>query len=148
MSLVIIESPLKGSVSSSVPNFLTHAAERVIRERNRHYAFAALRSVLGAGHAPYASHVFFDQPGLLEDSEPEQRRLGMTVGQLWSVAGDCRWSFEDRGVSSGMALGMAAADQLDQPVAQIFIEGYKRLPLWRCALAAALRWALAKVYGR
>ena len=44
MQLVVIESPLKGRPSKLLPRFLAGVAERVLREQNRHYAFAACRN--------------------------------------------------------------------------------------------------------
>jgi len=147
MKLVVIESPLCGRPPERCPTFLRPLVERVLRERNRHFAFACMRFELAKGNAPYASHVTFDQPGLLEDSKPEQRALGIAVGQAWSAVGNSRSFFETRGMSGGMLLGEANAKAAGQARHYWFhVDGYRPLALWRCALAAVLRWMLAGVY--
>lgn len=147
MDLVVLESPLKGDVPARVPSFLRKAVERILRERNRHYAFACMREELDIGRAPYASHVFFDQPGLLEDSNTRQRNVGIGVGLLWGSQAQTRTFYTDRGVSAGMLLAKSHAEQLGQKHRCKRLLAYRPLPLWRAAIAALLRWMLAKAYG-
>lgn len=147
MQLVVIESPLKGQPSSRVPRFLHPLCERVLRERNRHYAFACMREEMAAGRAPYASHVFFDQPGLLEDSRLAQRSLGLKVGFKWGCKARVRTFYRDLGVSGGMVLGASQAKEFGQEQVTKRLLKFKPLPLWRAAVAAGLRWMLARAYG-
>src|SRR5574343_305969 len=67
MKLVVIESPLAGD-----------------RERNRAYARACMRDSIRRGEAPLASHLLYDQPGLLDDNDPAARILGIQAGFAWA----------------------------------------------------------------
>lgn len=147
MRLVVCESPLKGSPPENCPAFLRPLAERVLRERNRHYAMACVREELERGRAPFASHVFFDQPGLLDDANPRHRKLGMDTGQAWSRKGDLRAFFGNRGLSSGMRLGSTMAREQGQEQTSALLKGYRPLALWRCVIAVVLRWMLGVTYG-
>lgn len=66
--LVIIESPYAGDV-----------------ERNTRYLRAALADSLHRGEAPIASHGLYTQPGVLDDTRPDDRELGMRAGFVWRV---------------------------------------------------------------
>lgn len=99
MKRVIIESPLAGD-----------------RVRNRAYAKACMLDSLRRGEAPYASHLLFDQPGLLDDDRPNERELGMLAGFAWGEAGELRAVYVDLGVSSGMLRGIEEAKRLGQPL--------------------------------
>jgi hypothetical protein len=60
---VILESPYAGDV-----------------EANMRYARAAMRDSLMRGEAPFASHLLYTQEGVLLDSVPEERTLGIEAG--------------------------------------------------------------------
>jgi hypothetical protein len=109
MVRVVIESPLAGRVPTWVPRVLRPLVERIGRWRNQRYAMACVRDSLARGEAPYASHVFFDRRGLLDDAVPLQREAGITAGLAWGMVGEVRAVYRDRGVSSGMERGIAAA---------------------------------------
>ena len=85
MKRVVIESPLKGDY-----------------ERNRAYAKLAVRDCLKRGEAPYASHLFFDQPGILDDKILEERELGIKAGYAWGDAAQLAAFYMDLGMSNGM----------------------------------------------
>ncbi len=110
MRLVIIESPYAGDV-----------------ERNLAYAKAAVRDCLARGEAPYASHLFFTQPGILDDDKPAERTLGIEAGLAWGAAADATVVYQDLGFSSGMRLGIARAEEQGRPVE------YRSLPGWGSA---------------
>jgi hypothetical protein len=99
MKRVVIESPLAGD-----------------REFNKRYARACMLDSLRRGEAPYASHLLFDQPGLLDDDNTSERELGITAGFAWGEAAELRAFYIDLGVSLGMERGMVEATRLDQPV--------------------------------
>jgi hypothetical protein len=80
MKLIGVESPLAGTPPHYVPSWLHPLAERVLRERNRHYGFQCIRSELLRGNAPYASHLLFDQPGMLSDGIKLHRKTGIAAG--------------------------------------------------------------------
>ena len=66
MRLVILESPYNGDV-----------------DRNVKYARAALRDSLQRGEAPIASHLLYTQPGVLKDTDPIERAMGIAAGLAW-----------------------------------------------------------------
>ncbi len=108
MKRVNIESPLRGHVPRWMPRVLAPFVERVNRFRNHDYALRCCRDSLARDEAPYASHVFFDQPGLLDDADAAQRALGMACGREWSRQATLHAFYLDRGWSSGM---LAAHEQ-------------------------------------
>jgi hypothetical protein len=78
------------------------------RSRNRRYARALVKWALKQGYVPFASHLIYTQPGVLNDLDEEERKRGILagkvlmgeVGQRIAVAG------LDLGVSNGMKLGL------------------------------------------
>lgn len=102
MKLVNIESPCKGFVPAWVPRPMRALYERCARMSNRLYAYRCVIDSLARGEAPYASHVFFDNAGLLNDADPKQRELGMKCGDAWAGCADLHAFYVDRGMSAGM----------------------------------------------
>jgi hypothetical protein len=92
MRRVVIESPYAGDVA-----------------RNVAYARRCVLDCLRRGEAPYASHLFFTQEGLLDDLRPEERQLGIEAGLAWGEGADLVAFYLDLGVSSGMRRGYRAA---------------------------------------
>lgn len=100
---VNIESPLKGIVPNWVKSpTLRTAIELINRAINMRYARECVRDALRRGEAPYASHVFFDHAGVLDDSDPRDRQLGMECGDSWAQCADRHVFYVDRGMSAGM----------------------------------------------
>ncbi len=99
MIRVVIESPYAGEV-----------------EKNVAYAKACVLDCLKRGEAPYASHLFFTQAGLLDDLKPEERKLGIDAGLAWGDAAAVRAVYIDRGMSTGMKLGIARAKAIFQRI--------------------------------
>jgi hypothetical protein len=99
MRRVLVESPYAGAV-----------------ERNVSYARACLRDCLNRGEAPLASHLLYTQPGVLDDLVLEQRTLGIEAGLAWGLVADATVVYTDLGFSSGMNLGVAAADRVNRSV--------------------------------
>ncbi len=74
--------------------------------RNVLYARAACKHALGMGYAPYASHLFFTQPGILDDKIPAERELGMEAGKaLIRQSATSSLFYLDLGMSGGMEWG-------------------------------------------
>lgn len=92
MRRVILESPFAGDV-----------------ERNVAYARRALRDSLMRGEAPIASHLLYTQPGVLDDTKPDERRHGIDAGLAWGVVADATVVYADLGVSRGMEQGIERA---------------------------------------
>jgi len=90
MRLVILESPYAGDV-----------------ERNLEYGRACLADCLARGEAPIASHLLYTQPGVLDDSKPEERKKGIEAGFAWRIPADATVVYTDLGISSGMDDGVS-----------------------------------------
>jgi len=97
--LVIIESPYAGDI-----------------ERNVYYAKAAVRDCLSRGESPYASHLFFTQPGILDDTNKQQRALGIEAGLAWGEKADATVVYTDLGISEGMKQGIERAAKSGRPI--------------------------------
>lgn len=108
MRLVIVESPFAGNIV-----------------RNLAYARAAMRDCLFRGEAPFASHALYTQPGVLNDSAPSERRLGIDAGLAWGVKAEATVVYTDLGISGGMKEGIAAAERIGRVIE------YRSLPAWR-----------------
>jgi len=83
--LVIIESPYAGNIES-----------------NSAYLARALRDSLMRGEAPMASHGLYTLPGVLDDKDFSERRLGMDAGHAWLLTVDKVVVYHDLGCSVGM----------------------------------------------
>tara|TARA_R110000823_G_scaffold32114_4_gene90727 strand:- start:1422 stop:1772 length:351 start_codon:yes stop_codon:yes gene_type:complete len=104
MRRVVIESPLGAPTDEE-------------RETNRQYARACCReSLLVYGEAPFASHLLYDQPGLLHDDVPDERELGIFAGLEYVRDADATVVYEDNGISSGMKRGIKAAEDCGRPI--------------------------------
>lgn len=90
--LVIVESPYAGDVEANVA-----------------YARVALADCLRRGEAPFASHLLYTQPGVLDDRVTAERRLGIEAGLAWALRADATVVYCDRGISNGMQLGIDRA---------------------------------------
>lgn len=99
MKLTIIESPYAGDIPA-----------------NERYARAAMADSLKRGEAPLASHLLYTQPGILDDTKPEERALGMTAGFAWGARAELVAVYEDLGISDGMREGIKRAMALNLPV--------------------------------
>lgn len=99
MRLVILESPFAGDT-----------------EANVEYARRAVRDALSRGEAPIASHLLYTQPGILQDSVPEERAWGINAGLAWGRVAEATVVYTDRGISRGMEYGIANARKAGRPV--------------------------------
>ena len=110
MRRVIVESPYAGDI-----------------EANETYARAALRDCLRRGEAPIASHLLYTQPGVLDDTDPDERRQGIEAGLAWGEVADAAAVYVDRGISEGMKLGIERHRGVGLPIE------YRRLPHQKAA---------------
>lgn len=108
MRLVIIESPYAGLVG-----------------RNVAYAKRCVRDCLSRGEAPYASHLFFTQTDILDDDQPEQRKLGIEAGLAWGAKADATVVYTDLGITAGMEQGIERAKSQGRPVEMRSLHGVK-----------------------
>lgn len=101
--LVVVESPFAAGPAGDVLG-------------NVAYARSCILDCLMRLEAPFASHLLYAQPGVLDDLEPDQRQLGITAGFAWGDIADVRVVYTDRGVSPGMKMAIERSQQIGQPV--------------------------------
>lgn len=89
MKRVVIESPYAGEVV-----------------RNVAYARLCMRDCFVRGEAPYASHLLYTQPAVLDDGDPEERAIGISAGFAWRQAAQATVVYTDLGITPGMAAGI------------------------------------------
>lgn len=85
MRKVIIESPYAGRTHINIP-----------------YAKECMKDSLRRGEAPIASHLLYTQKGILDDTIPEERELGIKAGLAWAEKADAQIFYVDLGWSEGM----------------------------------------------
>jgi hypothetical protein len=90
--LVILESPFAGDVQANIE-----------------YARRCVKDSLMRGEAPIASHLLYTQEGILDDTVPEERSLGIDAGLAWREVAHGSVVYVDRGISSGMQYGIDKA---------------------------------------
>lgn len=109
MPLVVIESPYAGDT-----------------EANEEYARKAMRDCLIRGEAPYASHLLYTQPSVLDDTVPEERNLGISAGFAFRRKADKTVVYYDHGISTGMKHGIRNAREHGIPIEFRSLEGKRR----------------------
>ena len=97
MVRVIIESPYAGDI-----------------ERNLRYLRACMKDALARGEAPYASHALYTQPGVLDDNDAAERRLGIDAGFEWWLTAERIVFYTDLGWSNGMQAARQRAHDLQR----------------------------------
>lgn len=101
--IVYICSPLRGD-----PPYTDYKTKRNLLEAAEHCKNAAK-----AGHTPIAPHLYFN--GFLNDRYPDQRRLGMKMGnELLRLCAEV-WVF-GKLISEGMKNEIALANEIGIPV--------------------------------
>jgi hypothetical protein len=96
---VIIESPYAGFV-----------------KRNIAYARLCMKDSLKRGEYPLCSHILYTQDGILDDSIPEERALGIEAGLIWGKEAEKTVVYIDFGTSKGMQEGIDRALKESRPV--------------------------------
>lgn len=102
LTRVVLESPF--APRPNVP-----AGDTI--EKTVAYARACVRDCLRRGEAPIASHLLYTQPGILDDTKPAERKLGMAAGFAWGIWAERVVVYTDLGVSSGMETGILIANE-------------------------------------
>ena len=110
MRLVIVESPYAARLPDGRWDW-----DGV--QKNKEYLRAAMHDCLVYyDEAPYASHALYTQPGVLDDREPWQRKLGMKAGFEWNKVAKGTVVYVDRGLSQGMKDGIKDAIHMGRPI--------------------------------
>lgn len=107
--LVLLESPYAGNVDENV-----------------RYARACMRDSFLRGEKPFASHLLYTQMGVLDDTVPDERALGIEAGLRWGALAGKTVVYWDLGISSGMQRGVERAGQEGRPVEFRRLEGWER----------------------
>lgn len=110
--VVSIESPYRP------PEDLLGTGQWLITlRRNVNYARALYRYALLKGYAPFASHLNYAQPGVLDDENKAERWLGIESGKaVERAAAEESWFGVDYGMSEGMVYGEEAAKKEGRPI--------------------------------
>lgn len=103
MTLVLLESPY-GSDDPAVV------------EENVAYARRCMRDCFRRGEQPFASHLLYTQPGVLDDRNPEERKQGIEAGLAWGQHAELTVVYTDRGITEGMEKGVRRAKIQRRPV--------------------------------
>lgn len=99
MIRVVLESPYRGDIA-----------------RNIAYARRCVKDSLSRGESPLASHLLYTQDGILDDNDPDQRRLGIEAGRAWIQVADLVAVYVDHGISPGMEAAMSRARRYGVPI--------------------------------
>jgi len=106
--LVVMESPFAGRDDAET-------------DRNIRFARACLRDCFERGEVPFASHLLYTQPGILDDKVPEERKLGIEAGFLWGAIADVTVVYVNYGITPGMQAGIDMAKSIGRPVEERFL---------------------------
>lgn len=94
--LVILETPYRGNNYEDL-------------EENIKYARECMADCLRRGESPLAFHLLYTQEGILDDKNPNERKLGITAASEWTKHADVTVVYTDRGMSEGMKAGIELA---------------------------------------
>lgn len=108
MKRIVIESPFAGNV-----------------DLNLRYLRACMADCLKRDESPYASHGLYTQPGVLDDSKPIERELGIVAGFAWRDVADLTVVYTDLGVSKGMQYGINDAIRKGRAVEYRTLAGWE-----------------------
>lgn len=109
MILVSIESPYASKKKGIVEN-------KQEIQKNIQYARECMSDCLHRGEAPIASHLLYTQEGILDDTIPEERTLGIQAGFEWNQFAEKTVVYIDLGISNGMKAGIDEANMKGRPV--------------------------------
>lgn len=88
--LCVLETPFAGDV-----------------EANIEYAQKCMYDMLMRDEAPYASHLLYTQPNVLDDTVEDERNRGIHAGFAWKHLPQVHTVFyTDKGISRGMQLAI------------------------------------------
>ena len=103
MKLIYVASPYAGDV-----------------KKNTEFAKEACRHAMSEGHAFFAPHLLY--PAILDDSQPQERQLGIDMGLAMLKHCDELWCYGAR-ISYGMHLEIEEAEKLGVPTRRVLEQG-------------------------
>lgn len=97
---IYVISPFRGDIPTT-------------RDANRWRAQQICRAIMGAGHLPFAPHLFF--PQFLDDDDPEQRAKGIMWGHELLMYGgfERAWYYPKRGGPIEDTISMGMQEDID-----------------------------------
>ena len=110
--LVLLESPFAGHNEWEISKNVT-------------YARAAMRACFAMGKYPFASHLLYTQPGILDDNVSSERMLGIRAGLEWGKLAKESVFFMDRGFSNGMQIGLLDAMTVGRRINVYSLDDFK-----------------------
>lgn len=124
--LVIVESPYapteeqlkeaNGVFDIKSPNLKFDPVYKKLVNKNLEYARQCCHWVFEQNGVPFASHLFYTQEGMLDDTNQEERKKGIEAGFFIGVFAEKVCVFYDKGISKGMKLGVQKALERDQDI--------------------------------
>lgn len=94
---VVVESPFAAETQAEIDENLTYAR------------LACHDALVRFGEIPFASHIKYTQEGILDDTVPWERSLGIAAGLAEGLLAQKTAVYVDRGFSNGMLKGIEAA---------------------------------------
>lgn len=92
---------------------------------NMIYAKRCVMDCFARGEAPFASHVFYAQDGLLSDADPEHRMMGIQAGFAYTDVSEVIAVYMDRGVSDGMRQRIERSQLIGQRIELRWLDARK-----------------------
>jgi hypothetical protein len=117
-TLVVVESPFRGEGT-------TDDERQKNQRRNEQYARECMRDCLSRNEAPFASHLLYTQPGVLDDQQEHERNRGIRAGLAWGVAATKTVVYDDLGTTEGMEFGIERAKRANREVERRSLPGWK-----------------------
>ena len=96
MKRVILETPFAGNI-----------------EENLAYARRCMADCLRRDETPFAFHLLYTQPLVLDDNDPAERQKGILAGFEWRHVADATVVYTDHGISKGMRAGITHAERIN-----------------------------------
>jgi len=93
MKRVIVESPYAADTDEGI-------------KVNEIYGEFAMRDCLLNNETPYASHLLYTRKYVLDDKNPEERKLGIKAGFYWRDVSEQTNFYIDLGMTKGMIEGL------------------------------------------
>lgn len=101
--VVVIESPYAGKT-------LEEIAKNIL------FARACLRDSLLRGEVPFASHLLYTQPGILNDDDVKEKVLGINAGLYLVKNANLTAVYDNLGISEGMEYGIKEAKKMNRKI--------------------------------
>lgn len=102
MKRVIIESPYAGN-------------DVEVKVNEIYGEFAIYDCLVNYNETPYASHLLYTRKYVLNDKNPEERKLGIEAGFYWREAAEDTIFYIDLGITNGMSQGIKNCTEKKTP---------------------------------